>query len=245
MNTRTRYFHPFYHGLFVNENGIPYKIYKGKVFTVLVKGNVSFYYNKEWRKIEPERFAWECFNGKVIDANKDQVILVNQAFINAKKYSRDNLRLVPIVAEDGTVIKHPLYKYGICTKMDEDNKEVIEIYSYYIHNYIKHGKLFSMYDHTINKKVHYNFDIFVYECKRQRLLSPTEFLIKNKIYNSTKDRFIIVNDEIFERTNDREVYINDMRDKAFYTPWCKVINVIDGFINVGSKDSLDVRVINI
>lgn len=217
--------HPVYKDLYVNLFGIPYKEYLNKTFRIIAKNIVRFHDGDTWVFVNPLKFAYECFHGKVV-SNKEYVAFKTKYVQNEFKMNINNLVLYEKKRRE--ISFHPKFKdYGY----DILNNEVYSLRSKLT---ISTEKTLSLYDK--DKKYYYSPIRFIYECKSQSLLTDDEFVINDKKYNIKNTTEIIYEHEKFNQIKSNPEFYISAKDnsKVFFSLYNRILKVKDGKVNIGT-----------
>ena len=219
-----KFYHPYYKNLYCNWLGYAFKETIEKTFSINISTYVKFYEEGHWHYYKHENFAYECYYQTIIPKNK-VVRLIDRK--SKFKYIKENLELIDYVDETESLLRHPKYKhYGYLTDKDA-------IYSVNAGKIITANNLVVIYNSYTRNKIYYNKERFIYECLHQKLLKDNEFLINGEVYNNTVDSFIY-KDMVFNNTSNPDFYMTE-DGIVYYIPYERIMKVVDGFINIGTK----------
>lgn len=214
-----RFYHPIYTNAFVDFIGRQFIQREDKLISIIDKfyRNVRFYHDGAWITIPAARFNYECFTCE----RTEELITLKDFTPSISKFRFENLIKKSDIEVPSNLQLHPKYKdFGY------DGSNVISLQTRHpltsptLTIYIK------------GKRIYYNRERLIYECKNNRLLNADEFVIGDTLCNVTTLSFVL-GKKTYYRTSNPSIYISD--DDVFYAPWNRTVKAINGFINIGSK----------
>ena len=219
-----KFHHPLYPDVYCDITGKAYKETKDDAFTIWISGRVKFYAD-EWKYFSKQKFAYECFNNKIVPDNM-KVVVKDKSL--AFPFVKENLSLVAYEGVDtDNLLLHPKYKhYGV-------TKDTYEVFSVNAGKVIKTTNIVTIYNSFSHYKIYYNKEKFIYECLHQRLLNENEFVVSGELFDTTVDSFVYQG-VIYNNTTNPNMY-KSADGRIFYVPYERVLPVIDGFINIGTR----------
>ena len=206
-----RYQHPVYNA-FVDGLGRPFR-QSDHVFSIMYNNLVKVFHDGKWVMIKPERFAFECFSGRVL--REDEAVKNVRQLPSPYNCIQDNLKL-----ETLHVIRHPTFPdYGLSGD---------EIYSYKTQGFLKRYPV-KLSNGPRTRVV--DRRKFAYECNHQVELRDDQYLIGDEVVDDGESTIIVEGAE-YKLIKDG-IYTNGTL--YYYLPGSKFVPFVHGEINIGTR----------